>query len=70
MMSMLSLWFSVLKSSEPLLAIVPRFFSRSSFVMPMPLSLMVSVRLSLSGWTWIFKSSFVMPMVVSVRLLK
>ena len=52
MMSMLSLWFSVLKSREPDLAIVPRFFSSSSFVMPMPLSVMVSVRLSLSGWMW------------------
>ena len=70
MMSMLSLWFSVLKSREPDLAIVPRFFSSSSFVMPMPLSVMVSVRLSLSGWMWIFRSSFVMPMDVSVKLLK
>ena len=70
MMSMLSLWFSVLKSREPDLAMVPRFFSRSSLVMPIPLSVMVRVRASLSGWIWIFRSSFVMPMLVSVRLLK
>ena len=49
---------------------VPRFFSSSSLVMPMPLSDTVRVRLSLSTVRWIFRSSLLMPMVVSVRLLK
>ena len=40
----------VLNFSEPLFAIVPRLFSRSSSLIPIPLSLIVSVLAVLSVW--------------------
>ncbi|MNJ00944.1 hypothetical protein D3C73_1604210 [compost metagenome] len=40
--------FSLLKAREPLFAIVPRFSSSSSFVIPIPVSVIVNVRASLS----------------------
>ena len=54
MISMFSLCslFS-LKSLEPLLAMVPKLFSSSSSVIPIPLSLIVKVLFSLSGVIWI-----------------
>ena len=49
---------------------VPRLFSKSFLSMPMPLSVTVSVRLSLSAWSIILKSLLVMPSVSSVRAMK
>ena len=51
-------------------AIVPRFFSSSSELMPMPLSETVSVRASLSKATRIFNSSRPSSIEWSVKLLK
>ena len=48
---------SLLKSREPLWAMTPRLFSKSSLSMPMPLSSTVTVRASLSEDTLILKSS-------------
>ena len=58
---------SFLNWREPLLAMVPRLFSISSWVMPMPLSDTVRVRASLSGTTTILKSSRFSPTFSSVR---
>ena len=52
---------------EPLRAMVPRLDSRSSRVMPMPLSDTVRVRFSLSGTMVIFRSARLTPMESSVR---
>ena len=49
-----SLFF--LKSNDPLLAIVPKLFSNSSKVIPIPLSDIVKVRASLSIAIFISKS--------------
>ena len=49
---------------------VPRLRSSSSFVMPMPLSLTVTVRASLSKLTRMASSSLPSWMSLSVRLLK
>jgi hypothetical protein len=59
-----------LKLSEPDFAIVPRFDSSSSAVIPIPLSEIVSVRASLSAEMNISKSSLSMPTEVSVSDLK
>ena len=70
MMSMFSSVFSALKSWLPEWAMVPRFCSNSSRVMPMPLSETVSIRFSLSRVSRMRKSSRFIPTEVSVRLLK
>ncbi len=73
MMSTASPWlsaFSALNSWLPEWAIVPRFFSSSSAVMPMPLSEMVSVRASLSKETRLARSSPSSWTLPSDRLLK
>ena len=44
--------------SSPDRAMVPRLFTRSAFVMPMPESMMVSVLLALSGMMWMYSSGF------------
>ena len=62
--------FSILNAMESECAMVPRFRSSSSFVMPMPLSLTVTVRASLSKLTWMASSSLESSMDLSVRLLK
>ena len=62
-------FISVRKASVPLWAMVPRFVSSSSFVMPMPLSVIVSVRACLSGSMRISSSLRVMP-ELSVSVLK
>ena len=61
---------SFLKANEPEFAIVPRLFSRSSSVIPMPLSETVSVLFSLSIAILIAKSLFFIPTEVSVKDLK
>ena len=60
---------SCLNWREPLRAMVPRFCSNSSFVMPMPLSLMVRVRAIWSGVRVIFSSDRSTPTLSSVRAL-
>ena len=62
--------FSVLNAMESECAMVPRLRSSSSFVMPIPLSLTVTVRASLSKLTWMASSSLESSMDLSVRLLK
>ena len=49
---------------------MPRLFSRSSLSMPIPLSVMVRVRASLSALISILKSERVMPSLSSVRAIK
>ena len=61
---------AALNSSEPEWAMVPRFFSSSSAVMPMPLSEMVSVRASLLGVTVMAKFAWSIWAEASVRLLR
>ena len=61
---------SFLEANEPEFAIVPRLFSRSSSVIPMPLSETVRVLFSLSIAILIAKSLFFIPTEVSVRDLK
>ena len=56
-------------ASVPLLAIVPRFDSNSSFVMPMPLSEIVNVRAVLSAAMRISRSPRLIS-ELSVRVLK
>ncbi len=61
--------FSLLNCREPLFAITPRLLSSSSGVMPMPLSVILSVRLSLSTSILIKKSSLLRPVTPSLTLL-
>ena len=56
-----------LKSKEPLLAIVPKLFSNSSLVIPIPLSEIVSILLSLLILTKILNSSFFTLTFLSVN---
>ena len=48
-------------------AIVPRLFTRSALVMPMPESMRVSVLLVLSGMMWMNSSGWLSSFALSVR---
>ena len=61
---------SVLNARLSECAIVPRFLSSSSLVMPMPLSDTVTVRASLSNDTRIARSSLPTSTSLSVKLRK
>ena len=61
---------AALNSSEPEWAIVPRFFSSSSAVMPIPLSETVMVRASLSKPTLMARFAWSTLTELSVRLLR
>ena len=59
--------FSSLNLKESLLAIVPRFVSSSSFVIPHPLSSIVNVRFSLLASIFISSSSKFTLIFLSVK---
>ena len=56
-----------MKALVPLLAMVPRLFTRSALVIPRPESMMVSVLLVLSGIMWMKSSGSASSFVLSVR---
>ena len=59
--------FCSLNAKDPLFAIVPRFLSSSSSVIPQPLSVIVNVLFSLSISIFIFKSSLFIFKFLSVN---
>nr|AFK34259.1 unknown [Lotus japonicus]AFK39728.1 unknown [Lotus japonicus] len=59
-----------MNSLVPDLAIVPKLFTKSALVMPIPLSIMVKVLFALSGMIWMNNSGCPSSLLLSVRLSK
>ena len=57
-----------MNSLVPDLEMVPRLLTTSDLVMPMPLSTIVSVLLTLSGMMWMNRSGCASSLLLSVRL--